>query len=252
MSSKHSIGGRQGFASQGRWIWGLVLCSLAAPGCQLTAQGLNAEGAQRFSMGDYNGAIDRFTRAIYEDPNNADAYYNLARTYHAMGTSMQRESELTQAESYYNQCLDHNPDHPECYRGLAVLLVEQDRSEEAFRLLQGWAQRSPTLAEPRVELARLFEEFGDRDTAKERLLEAIAIDPYDDRARAALGKLHEEEGDLAQALKNYQVSLARNRLQPQVRARIAQLQTALGPAPTPGPPVSGDTRIVTSGPAVLR
>ncbi len=74
------------------------------------------------------------------------------------------------------------------------------------------------------------------------MIEAITINPHNARALAALGKLREESGDTTQALTNYQRSLAYNRNQPQVAARVAALQNATsgGPVMTP----SGGTRTV--------
>ena len=214
-------------------------CSLVAlAGCQLAAKGQNAEGVRLFEQAYYQGALTRFQQAVQTDPQNADGYYNLARTYQQLGKANQNKAELDQAESLYNQCLDRNHDHQDCHRGLAVLLRDQGRTPEAFRLLEGWSERSPTLAGPKIELARLHEEAGNRDAAKQQLVEAVAADPNNAKALAALGKLREETGNAVQALSDYQRSLAINRFQPQVAARVAALQTALAPAPQGMTPTS--------------
>ncbi len=127
-------------------------------------------------------------RRLYDDPNDADAYYNLAATYHRMGRLEHRQSDLDQAECYYNQCLDRNPNHTECYRGLAVLLAEQGRKDDAFRLVEGWVQRQPTSADAKIELARLNNEFGNRQAAQEQLIEALAVEPDNPRALDGLGQ----------------------------------------------------------------
>jgi tetratricopeptide (TPR) repeat protein len=126
----------------------------------------------------------------------------------------------------YNQCLEYDPNHAECYRGLAVLLTETGRPDAAYRLLEGWAARSPQLADPRIELARLLEENNNPEQASSRLVEALAIDPHNSRALTALGRLREVSGDRAQALANYQRSLAINRFQPEITALVAALQAA--------------------------
>lgn len=225
-----------------RWVGActVTLCALTvvalSAGCgTLSAQGQNAEGVRLHQQGYYQQSLARFQQAVYSDPKNPDSYYNLAATYHRMGKLSGNRAELDQAESYYNQCLDHNPDHRECYRGLAILLVEENRSEEAFRLLEGWAGRSPSNPDPKIELARLFEEFGDKTAAEHQLVEALTNDPYNARALAALGKLHEQAGEFTQALSVYQRSLWHDRLQPEVAARVAALQSAIGPQPTVTP-----------------
>ena len=165
----------------------LGLCVLATGCGSFAARGLNAGGVRKFEQARYQEAIQDFQQAIYNDPNNADGYYNLAAAYHRLASLEKRKSDYDQAESYYNQCLDRNGDHAECYRGLAVLLAEQGRKEEAFRLIEGWVDRRGDLAEPRIELARLLQETGRTDLAKERLAEALTRDPNNSRALAALG-----------------------------------------------------------------
>ena len=204
---------------------------LLSGGCSFMSQGQNAEGVRMYQQGYYQGALQRFQQAMTTDPNNPDGFYNLAATYHRLGKLNNRKQDLDQAESLYNQCLDRDPNHRDCYRGLAVLLLDEQRTDEAKRLLQGWAARNPVSAAPKVELARLSEDLGDRTAAKASLLEALAINPYDPQALAALGRIHEELGDKTQALADYERSLWHNRFQPEVAARIASLRGAGGPAP---------------------
>ncbi len=172
----------------------------------------------------YEGALQQFQKAVDADPKNADAYYNLASTYHQLGKLHHRDTDLTQAESNYHRCLDNSPNHEDCYRGLAVLLVDRNHPDQAKELLTLWGQRAPNLPGPKIELARLLEEQGDKLAAQQQLIEAVSIDPHNARALAALGKVREESGDPAQALANYQRSLQINRYQPHVarsRGRVA-------------------------------
>jgi len=208
--------------------WGFTLLSLLGlVGCgSICAQGRNAEGVRLFQQARYQDAAKQFQEAAYADPTNADAYYNLASTYHRLGKLEQRKSDLDQAETYYNLCLDRNANHTECYRGLAVLLAEQGRKDEAFRLVEGWAQRQPHTADAKIELARLHDEFGNRQAAKDHLIEALAIEPDNPRALTALGKIREDAGERDQALANYQRSLWHDNRQPQVATRVAALQGA--------------------------
>jgi tetratricopeptide (TPR) repeat protein len=218
----------------------LVAASLmiAASGCGMMAYEQNTEGVRLFQQANYQEAVDRFQQAMQNDPNNADAFYNLAATYHRLGSMSQRPNDLAQAESLYHQCLDRDPNHRDCYRGLAVLLAEQKRSDEAFRLLQGWSDRNPALADARVELARLHEEYGDRDKAMSQLVEALAVAPNNARALTALGRLREQAGDTSQALANYSRALQQDPNQPELAARVASLQGRYGTQPlspyTPG------------------
>src|SRR6056300_1260067 len=89
--------------------------------------------------------------------------------------------------------------------------------------MKNWASQNPGFAEPRVELARLYEEAHDPDTALKYLEDAVQTDANNARAWLALGRLREQSGDLPQALQNYQHSLAINPSQPMAAERVAAL-----------------------------
>jgi Tfp pilus assembly protein PilF len=216
---------------------------LMAAGCNVASHGLNSEGTRFFQSGQHQAALDCFQRAIAANPQNADGYYNLGAVYHHLGKANRDNNYYAQAEHYYQKAIDLDKDHADAYRGLTVLMAEQQRTEEALKMLAEWGQRSPTSADARVELARLYQELGDRKQAEKQLLDAIAIDSRHARARAALGLLREQEGDTAQALVNYNASLEANKVQPQVAARIAALSATLPPPSLAGP--MGGTRMAT-------
>ena len=133
----------------------------------MSANGHNIDGVRNLQFGNQQAAIQNFQRALVSDPNNADAYYNLAAVYHDRGRRNSDNLLLKQAEGLYHQCLDRDPDHVECHRGLAVLLIQTERAQSAFTLLERWAMRSHRLADPRIELARLYEEYGDQETSND-------------------------------------------------------------------------------------
>jgi tetratricopeptide (TPR) repeat protein len=204
----------------------LVTCA-ASGGCSnVQSQAANVEGVKLFQQGNYQQASDRFQQAIAHDPKSPEGYYNLAAALHKTGTLYNRPNDLQQAEVLYNQCLERDPNHVECHRGLAVLLCETNRQPEAFRLLNNWAASNPQSPEPKIEVARLLEESGQVEQAKSQLVDALTVDPHNARALTALGRLRDQTGNYAQALSDYQRSLAVNRFQPDVAARVAQLQAA--------------------------
>ena len=222
-------------ASAPTWLAAALLLWVAATsGCSnIQSQAANVEGVRLYQQGNYQQASDRFQQAIAQNPRSPEGYYNLAASLHKTGTLHNRPNDLQQAENLYNQCLERDPNHTECYRGLAVLLNETGRKQEAFNLLNHWAGNSPKSADPKIELARLLEEAGQPEQAKAQLVEALTIDAHNARALTALGRLRDQSGDHMQALANYQRSLTENRFQPEVAARVAQLQGAVGAAGAP-------------------
>ncbi|MFN3152100.1 tetratricopeptide repeat protein [Bremerella sp.] len=213
--------------------------AVASTGCQMAASGYNVAGVRAAEEGQPQVAVNQFQKALGHDPTNPDAYYNLAATYHQMGKQSGDQNTLHQAEALYNQCLDLNPNHTECHRGLAVLLVDTQRSDKAFTLMERWEQRSPQLADPKIELARLYQEFGDKENAMNQLNQALAVDANNSRAWAAIGSLREQNGELGQALANYQRSYQLNNLDAGVGSRIAALQRQGIQSEVPMAPSSG-------------
>jgi len=219
-------------------------------GCKVAADGQNLQGVRFYQQGQYEAAMQRFQQAVATDPKNADAYYNMAATVHRMGSARTDQNLLSQAETLYNRCLDEDKNHTDCHRGLAVLLAETGRSDRAFNLLKNWAIRSPQVADARIELARLYEEFGEAETAQVHLTEALKIDQHSARAWNALGRLREQSGEYTQALANYQQSYNLNRFQPQVAERIAALNHTISGGVSPTRP--GGTRMVESNSSTMR
>ncbi|QDT08767.1 photosystem I assembly protein Ycf3 [Planctomycetes bacterium K23_9] len=204
-----------------------LFCLLLVSGCQWTSSGQNAAGTRLYEQGQYSAALQQFQKVISTNPQNPDGYYNLAATTHRLGTLRREPDLIEQAESLYNQCLDHDPNHVECHRGLAVLLVDSGRPDRAFALLKNWASRNPINAEPRIELARLYEEHGEPQTALKYLEDAVQQNANNSRAWLALANLREKSGDITQALQNYQRALALNAGSPQVTERVAALSRQL-------------------------
>jgi tetratricopeptide (TPR) repeat protein len=199
------------------------LMVVAGSGCGWVSQSQNVTGVDLYEQGNYGAAIEQFQLAMQTDPGDADSYYNIGATYHRLGNVTHNPAYSQQAEQFYHVALDMNPDNADCNRGLAVLYVEQNRPTEAFALLQNWTAHNPASPEPRIELARLYEEFGKPDVARTHLEEALALQPNNTRALSALGKLKEASGDRAQALAIYERSLQYNQFQPEVQSRVAAL-----------------------------
>lgn len=214
-----------------RWIIALLSLTflVSAPvGCRWGSVGQNSVGVQMFQQGRYPEALQQFEAARQSDPTNPDTYYNLASTYHRMGVMQKDAKMVEQAESLYNQCLDLAPNHTSCYRGLAVLLNETNRSDKAFTLVKNWTKQAPTLPDARVELARLYQEANQLNVAEQHLDEALSLDPNSALAWAAKGRLREVQGDLQQARQNYAHSLALNTIQPEVYQRLASIDLQIG------------------------
>ena len=176
-------------------------------GCASPAQPLNQRGVSFFNSGQYEGAREEFLKAANRDPLNADAFYNLGSTHHRLG-------QRTDAEWQYVHCLALDPNHSKCNHALAVLMLEQNRTEEASAQVQRWMTNAPGKPDPIVEMAWLEKQAGRNDQAYRYLQQAIAIDPRHPRALTELASLYEGSNQPDRALVLYQRALAANPDQP--------------------------------------
>jgi tetratricopeptide (TPR) repeat protein len=237
--------------ARGFMFVGVVALAAMGSGCHWSAAGKNVNGAALHHQGRYQEAIQQFQLALQQNPASADAYYNMAASYHQLGKLQNDQQALAQAEQLYNQALNISPDHVDCHRALACLLVDTGRADKAFTLLERWAQRSPQVIDSHIELARLYEEFGDKENAIRNLEQAIAVrsDTHESaRALSALARLREQSGDAYQALVNYNRSLQINPSQPAVAERIASLQRAMGGVQLPPTPSASGSTLTARAP----
>lgn len=200
-------------------------------GCNLAAQRQNRIGRQAFETGQVAQAINRFQRALNLNPNNSDAYYNLASTYYQLGNQSQNQQWVGQAEQLYRQAIALNDQHVDAHRGLAALLVETKREKFAFDLVDDWRQRYPQSAEPLIEIARLYQEYGDNRRATDFLSDAVRLDTQNVRALKALGHVREAQGQLGLAYENYSRVLQLDGSQADVAQRVQQIATRLAQQP---------------------
>ena len=208
----------------------LILVSLlSASGCgSFASQGMNAEGVRLFDQSRYQESIRQFRQAVFSDPNNADAYYNLASAYHRLGTVENRPADLLQAERYYNQCLDHA-------QTIASAIVDSPCScrNKAARpkRFAFWRLGGPQsgIAGAQGGTGSAVRKTGDRAAAKQHLIDALKVDERNARALAALGRIREQMGETQEAMLAYQRSLTYDRFQPDVRNRLAAIQATTSP-----------------------
>ena len=69
-------------------------CLASLPGCRMVADGQNIEGVRLLEQGHPHAALQRFQQVAATNPANADAYYNMAATYHRLGSDQADKSQL--------------------------------------------------------------------------------------------------------------------------------------------------------------
>lgn len=204
-------------------------------GCSsFTASNYNAEGVRMLAANRTEDALNCFEKAKQADPNSPDAYYNCGVVYHQRAISTGQEQDFQMAKYCYDLCLEREPNHVECNRSRATLLCDIGQDDEAFRMIEEWMDRQPNSAEPRIELARLYDEHKQLDRARDCLNDAVALDNRNMRAYVALGSVRDRMGDNEKALTAYEHALALNPYQPDIQNRVAALRYSV-PQPAPQP-----------------
>ncbi len=210
-----------------RLLVGTLLIFVSGVGCNATTQRQNIAGRAAFERGQHAQAINAFQQVLNKDPKNADAYYNLAACYYDMGKTKQSQQFVDQAEQLYRQAISHNGQHVDAHRGLVGLLIETNREKYAFDLLESWRQRSPQTTAPLIELARVYQEYGDNTRATDLLADALKIDGRSTRALKAMGHIREIQGQNQLALDNYTRALQINQLDQNAAAKVAALNNLI-------------------------
>ncbi|MEM9410803.1 MAG: hypothetical protein AAGA30_06795, partial [Planctomycetota bacterium] len=166
------------------------------------------------------------------------ANHTLGSTDYQLGNQSNNSEWIAQSEQLFRQAISINDQHVPAHRSLAALLVETDRQKFAFDLVDDWRNRYPRSAEPLIEIARLYQEYGDNRRATDFLSDAVRLDSQNVRALKALGHVREAQGQLNLALENYNRALSLDNTQydiaqraQQISTRLAQLQN-LGPTTT--------------------
>lgn len=201
------------------WVAGLALgVGACAPTLQERAREYNLDGVYLYQKGSYVGARDSFRAALSLQPGNPDLLFNLGQCYDHLHDDVR-------AEQSYNQCLGISPNHAECRHALAVLLRRTGRGADATRMIEDWLRKEPKLAAAYAEDGWLRAENGDPVSAQKRFLQALGIDPHDNRALTELARYYETTHRPDRALVLYQRALQYNPQQPALVERVSYLRS---------------------------
>jgi tetratricopeptide (TPR) repeat protein len=207
---------RPRFVMAARILPPLMLVGLLVGCGRMSGYAMNRSGMGYYKAGNYTAARGEFTRAVADNPGNADYRYNLA-------TAMKKQGDAQTAEQVYRQAINTNPNHQPSHHGLAMMLHEQGRTAEATGVMTAWAGTQPWNPKAHVELASLQRKTGDYAGAEQSLQTALNLQPRNPTTLAHLGQLYQDtgRGDMASAM--YQRSLANNYYQPEVQSRLASI-----------------------------
>lgn len=126
---------------------------------------------------------------------SADAYYALARNYHA-------EARLQDAQRAYLLALQRDPRHTDARNGMAVLLAERGEAAQAIAI---WRKLAEATLPPRDQalvlgnLGNALARHGDKDEALHLLQKAAVLDPVNADNWQRLGAVLQTAGETERA-----------------------------------------------------
>ncbi|KAI8057692.1 hypothetical protein BDF22DRAFT_662018 [Syncephalis plumigaleata] len=196
-------------------------------------------GATLLQLGDVAAGMEQFTQALAIDDANADVYYNRGQGYFIqgdlanaaadykkaielddsrsvafiqLGMTQYRLGEKRAAEATFRRAARAFPDSAHVRIFHSELLIDQQRFDDAEKLLEEATKLDPTNALAWVNRALLYmQQKGDPTGAEELLKKAIEVDNECEAAMISLAQIYLQQSKMADALALFErgVELAR-------------------------------------------
>jgi Ca2+/Na+ antiporter len=176
---------------------------------------MNQHGKSLYKQGQYQAARSEFERALMDRPYSADYAYNVAASMDQMGDHQA-------AEKMYRHALTLDPSHQPSYHGMAAMLVEEGRNDEAQDLITTWSATQPYSSDATVELGWLKGEMGDVDGANQEFQKALQENPRNTRALKQMARANRKAGLPGEAAANYARALYMDPDLPEAKDELAQ------------------------------
>jgi protein O-mannosyl-transferase len=160
---------------------------------------LNNLGLVRSHQKRYTEAIALFQQAMALRPKYMDPYKNLANTYAEMGR-------IEDADREFRQAVALDPLSSAARNTYGHFLLDRGRTAEAEEQFRLSAEVDPN-AEAAESLGQILAGQSDTQRARVAFEAALALDPFDSRARFALAALDEQDQRYTEAMREYRAGL---------------------------------------------
>jgi tetratricopeptide (TPR) repeat protein len=167
------------------------------------AQQLSEHAQTALDHGDYETARAELLQLVERDPDSAEARQRL-------GTVLQRENRLEEAEACFRAALLRDHDYVEALIGLGQVEAQLGRRESALQRFETAVELDPARPRAHYSLGRLLEDSGMIDKALAEYFRALDLDPNDSIVckRVAVIQLARQQPDQALTRLDQVVELA--------------------------------------------
>jgi len=147
---------------------------------QQRAEIANAKALNLWQAGDTDGALAAFNQALSDDPEFAEAHYNLGRL-------LWKQGKANEATAQYKSALDYRPRYPEALNELGEAYLALGQTDQAVRQFRTAIMARFAFVPAHFNLGRALNKQGQRDEAEEQFQETILLAPQKAAAHIELG-----------------------------------------------------------------
>jgi protein O-GlcNAc transferase len=140
-------------------------------------------------QGDLASAVDVLRRLTADEPQNAEAFYNL-------GVALKQKDDFEGAEEALKRSIALDPNLPDAPYTLGVVVWQTGRAEQAVALFRDAIARRPKSAEPHYMLGTVLRQTGKVDDAIAEFRAAIAANDELPEAHLSLSQALLQKGDV--------------------------------------------------------
>ena len=159
-----------------------------------------AYGTAFYQRGYPDQALKLFQLAVRDNPNDAEAQFNL-------GTLYLKKAMLAEAREPLERACQLRPIYPEAVNNLGIIAVQKGQPQEAQRYFQEAIRQDPNYAGALMNLGTLYRLQGKFEEAQGPLQQALRADPEDPKADYEIGLLFAQKGDTERARQYFQAAL---------------------------------------------
>ncbi|MBP5975272.1 tetratricopeptide repeat protein [Brasilonema sp. CT11] len=161
------------------------------------------QAGDKYTKGDFKGAIADYNQALRINPNLADAYYN-------RGLARDELGDKQAAIADYNQALRINPNYANAYYNRGVARANLGDKQAAIADYNQALRINPNFAQAYVNRGLARAELGDKQAAIADYNQALRINPNYAKAYYNRGIVRAELGDKQAAIADYNQALRIN------------------------------------------